>query len=94
MKLLLLLSSGLMLSDGIMTDFFVRSGLVNEGNRLVEPLVADGSFLLLKIAGVIICGLALWWLYRRFSKAAMFAASGISVFYAMVITWNLGVLIR
>ncbi len=94
MKYLLILFRGLEISDGLMTDFFVRNGLVKEGNSLMEPIIRDGNFLLLKIAGVIICGFILWTIYKRFSRAVLIAISSISVFYGLVIIWNLSVILR
>ncbi len=94
MKYLLVLFSGLEISDGLMTDFFVRNGLVQEGNSLMEPIIRDGNFLLLKIAGVIICGFILWTIYKRFSRAVLIAVSSISVFYGLVIIWNLSVILH
>ncbi|MEE8414299.1 MAG: DUF5658 family protein [Dehalococcoidales bacterium] len=93
MKYLLVLFSGLEISDGILTDFFVRSGLVREGNPFIEPLLRDGNFLLFKITGVAVCSLILWALYKHFSRAALITVSSISAFYAMVIIWNLNVIL-
>lgn len=94
MKYLLILFSGLEISDGLMTDFFVRNGLVQESNSLMEPIIRDGNFLLLKITGAIICGFILWTIYKRFSRIALIAVSSISVFYGLVIIWNLSVILR
>ncbi len=94
MKYLLILFSGLGISDGLMTDFFVRNSLVQEGNSLMEPVIRDGNFLLLKITGVIICGFILWTVYKRFSRAVLITVSSISVFYGLVIIWNLSVILR
>ncbi len=94
MKYLLFLFSGLEISDGVMTDFFVRNGLVQESNSLMEPIIRDGNFLLLKIAGAVICGLIFWIIYKRFSRAAFIVVSSISAFYLAVLIWNLGVILR
>lgn len=94
MKLLLLLSGGLQFTDGVLTNFFVRHGLVREGNPLMSPLVNDGSFLLIKIAGIIVFGFILWKMHRRFSRLALVTASLICLFYTTVIFWNLGVVIQ
>lgn len=94
MKYLLVLFSGLEISDGVITDFFVRNGLVQESNSLMEPIIRDGNFLLLKIAGAIISGFIFWIIYKRFSRAVFIVVSSISVFYLLVIIWNLGVILR
>ena len=94
MKYLLIWLSGLEISDGIITNFFVRNGLVQEANPLMESIVKQGDFLLLKIIGVCLCGLILWILYKRFPRVTLIVTSSIVMFYGAVIVWNLGVLFR
>lgn len=94
MKYLLILLGGLQISDGIITNFFVRNGLVQEGNPLMEPIVREGNFLLLKIIGVLLSVLILWSIYRRFPRVTLIASSSIAMFYGAVIAWNLGVFFR
>lgn len=91
MKYLLLWLSGLEISDGIITNTFVRNGLVQEANPLMESIVRRGDFLLLKIAGVCLCGLILWTVYKRFPRVTLAVTSSIVIFYGAVIVWNLGV---
>lgn len=94
MKYLLILMSGLEISDGIITHFLVGNGLVQEGNPLVESIVKEGDFLLLKVIGVFLCGLILWIIYKRFSKTALMVTLSIVTFYGVVMIWNLGVFFR
>jgi len=91
MKCLLVLLSGFEISDGIMTHLLVRNGLVREANPLVESLVREGDFLLLKVIGALLCALLLWCLYKRFRKVSLIVTSSAVVFYGAVITWNLGI---
>ncbi len=94
MKYLLILLSGFEISDGIITHFLVRNGLAQEGNPLMESIVMEGNFLLLKIIGVLLCVPILWGVYRRFPRATLVTASSIVMFYGAVIAWNLGVFFR
>lgn len=91
MKFLLTAMGFLKISDGVMTDYLVRHGSVREGNPLMSGIVTDGNFLLLKIAGALLCVLALWALSRRLPRLSKATTLGVIVFYAAVITWNLGV---
>jgi hypothetical protein len=91
MKYLLGIMGGLELSDGLLTDSLVRNGVVREANRLMEPVIMGGDFLLLKVLGIIISGLALWYIYRKYPLIAVTATSGIVAFYGAVTVWNLGV---
>ncbi len=90
MNYLLILLGGLQVSDGVMTDLMVRSNIAGEGNPLMQPLVNDGTFILLKIAGAIACIIALKLLSKRFNGAAIAASSLVVAFYFVVITWNMG----
>ena len=91
MKHLLVSLGGLETADAIMTHFFVRNGLVSEGNPLVAAIVRDGDFLVLKIIGAFLCALILWYLYQRFRKMTLIATSSIVTFYTVVIIWNAGI---
>lgn len=74
--------------DGIMTDVFVRGGLVREANTLMASFVYGGDFIPLKILSTAILAVALWTIYRRFPRLAICTAALIAVFYLGVITWN------
>ncbi len=89
MKQLLGIMSGLNISDGLFTDYAVNQELVNEANSLMETLVFGGNFILLKIAGALVCSLALWLVYKRFPRTALAATSLIVLGYSMVLTWNI-----
>jgi len=94
MKYLLILLSGFEISDGIITHFLVRNGLVREGNPLMESIVREGNFLLLKVIGVLLCVLILWGVYKRFPKATLIATSSVVMFYGVVMAWNLTMFFR
>ena len=94
MKYLLILLSGFEISDGMITHFLARNGLVQEGNPLMESIVREGNFLLLKVIGVLPCVLILWGIYMRFPKVALTAALSAVVFYGLVMAWNLSMFIR
>ena len=92
MRYLLTLMSSLNITDGLMTDHFVRQGSVQEGNRLVANIVMGGNFLWLKIPGALLCAVVLWALSRRFPRLAGIITASVSVFYGVVIIWNLSLL--
>ncbi len=94
MPYLFILLGGFEISDGIITHFLVRNGLVQEGNPLMEPIVREGNFLLLKIIGVLLCVLILWVVYKRFPRVALTATSSVVVFYGLVMAWNLSMLLN
>lgn len=74
--------------DGVMTQVFVSKGLVKEANPLMAPLVAGGSFLPLKLVGIVVLLSLLWVLHKRFPKMAVVAASSVAALSAVLIIWN------
>ena len=91
MTYLLFISGGLEILDSILTQWMVGSGLVTEANSLMKPVIMEGNFILFKIVGILVCGVMLYLLHKRFARLAFATASVVSAFYALVIVWNLGV---
>jgi hypothetical protein len=89
MKQLLGIMSGLNISDGLFTDYAVNNEIVKEANSLMKAFVFGGDFVLLKIAGAILCSLALWLVYKRFPRTALAATSFIVLVYSVVLTLNI-----
>ena len=95
MKYLLILLSGFEISDGIITHFLVRDGLVQEGNPLMESMVREGNLMLLNVVGVLLCMLILWGImYKRFPMVTLLATSSIVMFYGAVMGWNISIFLR
>lgn len=91
MKYLLIFLSEFEVSDGIITHFLVRKGLAQEGNPLLESVIMDGNFLLLKIIGVLPCVLILWALYKRFPRVILVVTATVVMFYGAIMVWNLSI---
>jgi len=81
----------LVISDGVITQFLIRGGLAREGNPLLEPLVGTGGFLVVKVAGALICALIMWDIYRQWPKLALTSCSCLVVAYAGIVLWNLSI---
>ncbi|MFC1961926.1 DUF5658 family protein [Chloroflexota bacterium] len=80
-------------SDGLLTNYLVNSGFAREGNPLLQPLVGDVGFLVLKFVGALVCALILWDVSRRYRRLALVVTSCGVLFYATIILWNLGVFV-
>ena len=91
MKLLLVLLVLFVIGDGVVTHFLITGGIATEGNPLLEPIVGDMGFIFLKIAGALLCAVILWDIYRRHPRVAMISTSVFVVFYAGIVTWNVGI---
>jgi len=88
MKYLLGVLVAFVVLDGLLTEFLIDGGRAREGNPLLEPLVGDIGFILLKVAGSLLCAFILWDIYKRFPRVAV-AATWIAVAgYGAIIIWN------
>ncbi len=94
MKYLLSLLVVLVTSDGLLTNFLLRDGLVREGNPFLQTIVGDTGFLILKVVGALLCALILWDIHKRYPKLAIISTSCFVVFYAAIVLWNSSILVR
>ncbi len=93
MKYLLGLLVLLNISDGLLTYFLIRLGLGREGNPFLLELVHQPTFMIIKIAGVLLAALILWDIYRRHPKLALWSTSCFVSLYGVIVLWNLGILL-
>jgi len=77
------------ISDGLLTNFLVNGGLAREGNPFLQPLVGDIGFIILKAAGVLLCAVILWDIYKRYPRVALLSTWCFVVFYGAIVIWNL-----
>lgn len=93
MKYLLGLLVVFVISDGLLTQFLIDRGRAWEGNPLLQPLVGDTGFIILKAAGALLCAFILWDIYRRFPRAAVITTLCFVVVYGVIMLWNSSMLI-
>ncbi len=79
----------LVVADGLLTQLLINDGRVREGNPLLQPIVGDVGFLVLKLVGSLLCAVILWDIYRRFPRVAFIATSCFVVAYTGIVLWNL-----
>jgi len=91
MKYLLGVLILLVVADGVITELLVKSGIAREGNPLLVPFIGDIGFLVLKVAGALLCALILRDISRRHMRLARVVTIGGIVFYATIILWNLSI---
>jgi len=88
MKYLLGVLVSFVVLDGLVTEFLIDGGLAREGNPFLEPLVGDIGFMILKVAGSLLCAFILWDIYRRFPRVAVIATWIAVAGYGGIIIWN------
>jgi hypothetical protein len=88
MKYLLAVLVSFIILDGLITERLVGGGLAREGNPFLKPLVGDFGFIIVKIAGALICTFILWDVYKRFPKMAVAATWCFVAAYGLILAWN------
>lgn len=80
---------GIIVADGVISQFLVTGGYGSEGNPFLMSLVGGESFLAIKIAAAFLVTLFLWVKYntspRLVNKVAVVALG----FYTALVYWNL-----
>ena len=81
----------LVIVDGLLTLFLVRSGIGHEGNPFLASWVGNNMFLVLKVVGALLCAGILWDVYRQFPRVGTIATSFLTGFYGLIVAWNTAV---
>jgi hypothetical protein len=88
MKQLLTVLVLFVIMDGLVTEYLVGGGLAREGNPLLEPLVGNVGFMLVKTAGALVCTYILWDVYKRFPRIAVGTTWCFVAVYGLILAWN------
>lgn len=80
---------GIILADGIISQFLVTGGYGSEGNPFLMSLAGGKSFLAIKIAGAFLATLFLWIKYNARPKLIHTVAVVALGFYTAIVYWNL-----
>ncbi len=88
MVCLLLILVLLVVLDGVLTEYLIDGGGVWEANPLLEPLVGETGFMILKTVGALLVAFILWDVYRRYPKIATVTTWVGIVGYFAIVLWN------
>jgi hypothetical protein len=80
---------GIIVADGLLTQFLVTGGYGTEGNPLLTSLVGGESFLDIKIAAAFLATLFLWIKYNEKPKLVYTVTVVALAFYTIIVYWNL-----
>ena len=79
----------LVVADGLISQFLIKSGIGQEGNPFLKVLVAEGNFLIIKMCGAIICVLILWNIAKRLPRLVFIVSSCLVALYTAILFWNI-----
>jgi len=80
---------GMVVADGILSNFLISQGLGRELNPLLRDIAGSGQLLMIKACGVLLAMVLLWSIYRRQPALAAAGALCCLLFYGAIIYWNL-----
>jgi hypothetical protein len=66
----------------------VGNGAAREANPLLEPLVGQVGFMIIKIVGAFLCALILWDVHRHYPKLGIIASWVAVIGYGIIVSWN------
>ncbi len=89
MRFILYVLFGLIVADGILSDFLVSHNMGWEWNPLLKSMVAGEHFMLVKVCGAILVITLMWNIYRKRPYMAVISSLCSLVFYTAIIYWNL-----
>jgi len=81
----------LVVADGLISQFLIKSGLGQEGNPLLKILVTENNFLVIKMCAAIICVLILWNIARRLPRLIFILSACFVGIYTAILFWNIAV---
>jgi hypothetical protein len=80
---------GVIVADGLITQFLVTGGHGSEANPFLRAWVGHGWFLAIKVAGAFLATLLLWINYNKKPKLVYTITVVFLVFYTVIVFWNL-----
>ncbi|MFP3879977.1 MAG: DUF5658 family protein [Dehalococcoidia bacterium] len=80
---------GVIVADGLLTQFLVTNGYGLEANPLLAPLVGGDSFLAIKVSAAFLATLFLWIKYNARPRLVYRTAVVALGLYTTIVYWNL-----
>ena len=93
LRYLLIALISLNIADALLTERIIQLDVGSEGNPFLLGIVGEPSFIILKVAGVLLCAFILWDISRRYPKLALIATSCFVAVYGGIVLWNLRLLV-
>ncbi|MFC1860806.1 DUF5658 family protein [Chloroflexota bacterium] len=89
MRLTLYTLFGLIVADGLLTEFLVTNGHALEVNPFLQSWIGQDLFLAIKVSGAFLATLLLWIKYNTRPKLTYIITVAFLAFYMSIVFWNL-----
>jgi hypothetical protein len=84
---------GVIVADGLITQFLVTGGHGSEVNPFLRAWVGHGWFLAIKVSGAFLATLLFWINYNRRPRLVYTITVVFLAFYTVIVSWNLFVFV-
>jgi len=88
MRFMLYLLMGLVIADGILTNFLIVQNMGYELNPFLRDIAGSSYLLSLKAGGALVASVMLWKIYQRLPRAAVICSVGFITIYTAILYWN------
>ncbi|HUS88118.1 MAG TPA: DUF5658 family protein [Desulfosporosinus sp.] len=89
MRYMLYTLFGLIVADGLITQFLVTNGHASEANPFLQAWVGQELFLAIKVSGAFLVILFLWLKTNAKPRLIYIATAIFLTFYTIIVFWNL-----
>jgi hypothetical protein len=89
MRLMLYTLFGIIVADGLITEFLVTNGHGSEVNPFLRAWVGQDLFLAIKVSGAFLVTLLLWIQYSVRPRVVYIMTVVFLAFYTAIVFWNL-----
>jgi len=83
------LLASLVVADGLISNYIMGNNFGTESNLLIESLVGQASFILLKIIAAILSAVILWKVFKQRPRLGLVSIILFVSIYTVILWWNL-----
>ena len=83
------LLASMVMADGLISNHIMSNGLGAESNLIIESIVGQASFILVKVIAAIISAMILWKVFKRHPRLGLVSIILFVIIYTGILWWNL-----
>ncbi len=83
------LLASLVVADGLISNHIMSNGIGTESNLIIESIVGQTSFVLIKLTAAIVSALILWKVFKRYPRLGLVYVILFVIIYTGILWWNL-----